>query len=32
MPRLLLSRALRSLDGLGHRVVRISSADPKAPR
>ena len=24
-----LSRALRSLDGLGHRVVRISSADPK---
>ena len=25
----LLSRALRSLDGLGHRVVRISSADPK---
>ena len=24
-----LSRALRSLDGLGHRVVRITSADPK---
>jgi 2-keto-3-deoxy-L-rhamnonate aldolase RhmA len=24
-----LSRALRSLDGPGHRVVRISSADPK---
>ena len=24
-----LSRALRSLDGLGHRLVRITSADPK---
>ena len=24
-----LNRALRSLDGLGHRVVRITSADPK---
>ena len=24
-----LSRALRSLDGLGHRLVRIISADPK---
>src|SRR6185503_4912319 len=24
-----LSRALRSLDGLGHRLVRINSADPK---